>query len=225
MVVENQYPTRSETPSPFGCGYAALWHMDMPVLAVPPLAAMLLARDLPSTGGATQFSDLGAAWRTLSSGLQRRIGKMTVVHDLQTIRRRMGLTDPAEIRSDLPATEHPLVCFDPFSGKKSLLFSAHTSHVKDLPDEEGNALLEDLLRHATREDLVYSHQWRRFDLVFWNNRRTLHRVLPYNDGSERRRLWRVEVLGTDQPSNRPRSIWRILAPVLRAFGRASHSPR
>jgi len=24
MVVENQYPTRSETPSPFGCGYAAL---------------------------------------------------------------------------------------------------------------------------------------------------------------------------------------------------------
>ncbi|MFN3327005.1 MAG: hypothetical protein ACK5AZ_26220, partial [Bryobacteraceae bacterium] len=24
MVVENQYPTRSETPSVFGCGYAAL---------------------------------------------------------------------------------------------------------------------------------------------------------------------------------------------------------
>jgi hypothetical protein len=24
MVVENQYPTKSETPSSFGCGYAAL---------------------------------------------------------------------------------------------------------------------------------------------------------------------------------------------------------
>jgi hypothetical protein len=27
MVVENQYPTRVEAPSPFGCGYAALCKM------------------------------------------------------------------------------------------------------------------------------------------------------------------------------------------------------
>jgi len=31
MVVENQYPTRSGTPSLFGCGYAALWSVPEPL--------------------------------------------------------------------------------------------------------------------------------------------------------------------------------------------------
>ncbi|MFN3327011.1 MAG: hypothetical protein ACK5AZ_26250, partial [Bryobacteraceae bacterium] len=41
MVVENQYPTRSETPSVFGCGYAALWVSG--VLATYALADKIMA--------------------------------------------------------------------------------------------------------------------------------------------------------------------------------------
>lgn len=182
----------------------------MPVLKVPPLGAMLLARELPSTGGETQFADLVEALNTLPGNVKQRIESSTVVHDIETIRRRMGITDAEEIKSEFLPAEHPLVCRDPISGKASLFFGAHTSQIKNIPSDESKALLDQLLHHATRDEFVYSHRWQRLDLLFWNNRRTLHRVLSYDDGSDRRRLWRVEVLGTNQPNNKPLSIWQRL---------------
>jgi len=182
----------------------------MPILESPPLGAMLLARELPASGGATQFADLAGALSKLSRVMQRRVRRMRAIHDLETIRKRMGLTDPAEIRSEYPPSEHPLVCRDPLSGREALLFGAHTTRVRDLPDEESEALLGELLRHATRDEFVYSHEWRRLDLLFWNNRRVLHRVLDYDDATDRRRLWRVEVLGSDRPGGKPLSLWRRL---------------
>jgi len=191
----------------------ALWHTDMPVLEIPPVGAMLLAQELPSAGGETQLADLCAAWSTLPADLKRRIENLTAVHDIETIRRRMGITDLEELKSEYLPAEHPLVCYDPLSGKASLLFGAHTSHITNLPGDESRSLLDELLRHSTREELTYRHSWHRFDLLYWNNRRTLHRVLPYNEVSDRRRLWRVEVLGTDRPSNKPRSFWQRLASI------------
>ena len=191
----------------------ALWHTDMPVLSAPPLAAMLLAREIPPRGGETQFADLAAAWQALEPAYRKKLKGLRVVHRLEAIRKRMGLTDPKEIESEYAPSEHPLVCFDPFSGRRSMLFGAHTERFRGLSEAEGVALLDDLLRHATREEFVYTHKWRRFDLLMWNNRRVLHRVQPYDDASQRRRLWRAEVVGGKPPSRWPRSLRQVLAPA------------
>ena len=37
-------------------------------------------------------------------------------------------------------------------------------------------LLEDLTEHATQRRFVYTHRWRKWDLVIWDNRVVMHRA-------------------------------------------------
>lgn len=186
----------------------SLWHMDMLVLERPPAAAMLLARELPTSGGGqTQFADLEGTWRSLPAKRKRDLKDLFAVHTLEIIRERMGITDPQEITSEYPPGIHPLVCFDPISGSHSFFFGAHTSHIRGLPERDGEALLVELHKIATAESNVYTHTWHCHDLVLWSNRRVMHRVLPYDYRSEKRRLWRVEVLTDERPVARNSRTW------------------
>jgi taurine dioxygenase len=191
----------------------ALWHMDMLVLERPPLAAMLLARELPASGGGhTEFANLCQAWSSYSHAKRRILKKLKAVHTLETIREKMGIVKAEEIQSEYQPGEHPLVCVDPFSNKRAFLFSAHTSHIVGLASDESDALLSDLLERATRDDSVYVHKWRPYDLVLWSNRRVMHRVLPYEYRHERRRLWRMEVLTDERPANVRAFSWSRFLP-------------
>lgn len=163
------------------------WHVDMPVLAQPPLGAMLLARELPAVGGQTQFADLDGAFHKLPWGRRRYLLTLTAVHEFNA---RMGPTDPA-LNSYQPM-HHPLVWKDPISKRPALFFSSHTSGLRGVQD--GGGILDELLEHATQLGNIYTHHWELHDVLLWSNRRAMHRVLPYNSGSERRRLWRVEIL-------------------------------
>lgn len=187
--------------------------MDMLVLASPPQAAMLLARELPATGGGqTQFADLARAWARMPRAIKKRLDKLRAVHRLETIREKMGIVDPEEIRSEYAPAEHPLVCVDPLSQQPSLLFSAHTSHIVGLQQQESDSILSDILLRTTGPGQIYTHDWEMADLVIWNNRRVLHRVLPYDMKSARRRLWRVEALSDIQPRADERFLWRRIVP-------------
>ncbi len=190
-----------------------LWHMDMLVLERPPQAAALLAQELPSEGGETQFADLAAAWKALPPGLRTRLASCIAVHDIETIRRRMGFVDPEEIRSEYAPFAHPLVCSDPLTGREAPLFGAHTSRLEGMSADESDLLLTQLLEHVTREEFVHTHEWRQGDLVMWNNRVVMHRVLPYEHTWRRRMLWRVEILSDERPSRR-RSVLRRLSQTL-----------
>lgn len=188
----------------------SLWHMDMLVLTRPPLAAILLARELPTSGGgATQFADLASVWKRMPKERQRDLRKLHAVHTMETIRTKMGITDPAELRSEYASGKHPLVCVDPHSGEPTFFFSAHTSHVIGMPEEAGAALIAELEESATADSNVYTHLWRPHDLLIWSNRRAMHRVLPYDFRRKRRRLWRIEVVSGDRPAP-IRSWWSAL---------------
>ena len=39
----------------------------------------------------------------------------------------------------------------------------------------------DLTEHATQAQFVYSHKWRQYDLVMWDNRQTMHRARRFDD--------------------------------------------
>ena len=62
---------------------------------------------------------------------------------------------------------------------------------------EGRALLAQLLDRATDADKAYSHDWSVGDTVIWDNRGVLHRAAPYGPDSPREML-RTTVLG-DEP--------------------------
>ena len=49
--------------------------------------------------------------------------------------------------------------------------------------EESRPLIDYLVRHATRPQFVYRHQWRADDIVLWDNRCTMHIALgDYGEG-------------------------------------------
>jgi alpha-ketoglutarate-dependent taurine dioxygenase len=66
-----------------------------------------------------------------------------------------------------------------------------------MPEAEGATLLDELLRHTTQPQFVYTQRWRTGDLVMWDNRCLLHRaVANYEMGKDRRILHRSVVRGT-----------------------------
>lgn len=177
-----------------------LWHMDMLVVDRPPLAALLVARELPSFGsGQTQFADIVGAYNGLSASERSALKKLIAIHSLETLRRKAGIQRPEELKSEFVPKEHPLVCVDPYSNKQTLLFSAHTSRIVGMTCKESSMLLNNLLNLVTREEHVYTHHWKTNDLILWANWRSMHRVLPYDYGNSRRRLWRAEILSDKSP--------------------------
>ena len=69
-----------------------------------------------------------------------------------------------------------LVRTHPVTGRRSLFLSAHVGTIVGWPVPEARAFLRDLVEHATQPQFVYSHKWRQWDLVMWDNRQTMHRV-------------------------------------------------
>ena len=63
-----------------------------------------------------------------------------------------------------------LVRTHPVTGRKSLFLSSHAGAIVGWPVPEARAFLRDLTEHATQPQFVYSHKWRQWDLVMWDNR-------------------------------------------------------
>ena len=96
-----------------------------------------------------------------------------------------------------PPVDHPLVRTHPETGCKALYLGNHSSHILGIPEAEGRVLLDELLAHTTQPQFVYTHRWRKGDLVIWDNRCLLHRaVANYEISRYRRVLHRSVVRGT-----------------------------
>ena len=67
-----------------------------------------------------------------------------------------------------------------------------------LEEAESDALLADLYAHCEDDVYIYKHSWRRHDLVFWDNRCTMHFAQPYDDKRFTRHMHRTTVEG-DRP--------------------------
>lgn len=173
------------------------WHTDKSFLKTPALATMLHAVELPPEGGDTQFADMTSAYEALSDARKKEIAGLRVVHSLEYMRRFTGSAPPTEddMRS-APPVAHPLVRTHSETGAKSLYLGMYASHIEGMDVDEGRRLVEDLQAHATSDQFVYVHKWRPGDLIFWDNRCTLHRaVANFSMGKYRRVLMRVVVRG------------------------------
>ena len=84
----------------------------------------------------------------------------------------------------------------PDTNRKSLYLGVHVSHVVGLPPDESRALLGDLTRHIGDSRFVYTHRWRKGDVVMWDNRCLHHRALPnYDIAAHPRVLNRTVIVG------------------------------
>jgi alpha-ketoglutarate-dependent 2,4-dichlorophenoxyacetate dioxygenase len=170
-----------------------LWHTDSSFKRVPAKCSLLSARELPGSGGETEFTDLRAAWDALPGAKRGELDGLIVEHSIFRSRSQIGFADfNDDIFKELPPVPQALVRHHHDSGRTSLYLASHASHIIGWPVEEGRALIEELIAFATQPQFVYQHRWAVGDLVMWDNRCTMHRGRPYDD-TQRRVMHRTTV--------------------------------
>jgi taurine dioxygenase len=179
----------------------AVWHTDMSYLEDPPKASMLYAIEIPPAGGNTGFTSMYRAYEALPETLKRRLEGRRVKHD-GTYNSggyvREGVT-PTDDPREAPGTYHPIVCTHPETGRKCLyLGRRRNAYIEGLDLAESEALLDEVWRYATRDELTWYNTWRVGDVVLWDNRCTMHRRDPF-DASSRRIMHRTQMKGEARP--------------------------
>jgi taurine dioxygenase len=179
--------------------FGGIWHSDTAYLDRPPMATMLLAREVPPVGGDTLFANMYAAYEALSPGMQRMLDGLVGVNssalaDVSKTRedriRESGATSEVEYTA-----EHPVVRTHPETGRKSLYANvAHTARFRDMTEDESRPLLQYLFAHSVRPEFTCRFQWRVGSLALWDNRCAMHN--PVNDyHGHTRRMHRITLAG------------------------------
>jgi alpha-ketoglutarate-dependent taurine dioxygenase len=163
------------------------WHIDGATQAVPQKATLLSAIDVAEEGGDTEFASTYAAYEALRSSERAEIDELQVVHSFAAAQRRTSpdpTPDELDAWSRVPERVHPLV-WQRSDGRRSMLLGVTADHVVGWSRSESEALLGRLLDWSTQSEFVLRHQWRRGDLVIWDNTGLLHRALPFEPTSPR----------------------------------------
>jgi alpha-ketoglutarate-dependent 2,4-dichlorophenoxyacetate dioxygenase len=163
----------------------ALWHTDSSFKAVPAKYSMLYGDRLPPDGHVTEFADLRAAYDALDDAMKERIADLVAEHSIARSRSIIGFEFSAEEQAVLPPVRQRVVRVHPGSRRMTLYLASHASHIVGWPVPEGRLLLLDLIGHATQPQFVYRHEWRDGDLVWWDDRCTMHRARPREHGNAR----------------------------------------
>ena len=158
------------------------WHADLTYAERPSMGSMLHALEVPQEGGDTAFANMYLAYETLPEQTRNRIDNLKAVHVRDRRRNpRAALTEnfdrdvAAYYDLDIPDRTHPMVRRHPETGRKALFVNPRfTIAIEGMEDREAQPLLDDLFAHQRRQEFVYRHKWRLGDLVFWDNRCTIH---------------------------------------------------
>jgi taurine dioxygenase len=181
------------------------WHTDVTFSETPPLAGVLAAKQMPTSGGDTLWSSCSAAYEALSEPMQRFLDGLTAQHSVaKSFPPERWQNDPAfkeryeRAVAKHPPVNHPVVRTHPVTGRKGLFVNGgFTTHINELRHSESRSLLDFLDSHAARPEFTVRWRWKVDDLVFWDNRVTQHyAVADYLP--ERRVVYRATVNG-DKP--------------------------
>lgn len=169
------------------------WHTDRSYVAKPAWSSCLYAIEVPHADdgtplGDTEFSNMTAAYHALSPSERERLGKLSAWHEY--------VFRFSEKNASMPGVSHPIVLKHPLTRAPCLYVNKGFTHrILDLPDAEGEALLEKLFEHARREEFVYRHRWQVGDLLMWDNYSTQHRATGGYALPQRRHMWRTTIQG------------------------------
>jgi alpha-ketoglutarate-dependent taurine dioxygenase len=184
--------------------FGGIWHSDTAYLERPPMASMLLAREVPPHGGDTLFANMYLAYETLSPGMRRMLYGLVAVNSSAKAdasnTREDRLRDAA--RSDARAVyeaEHPVVRTHPETGRKALYVNrGHTLRFRGMTEAESAPLLDYLFAHQTRPEFTCRFRWEVGSLALWDNRCAQH--YPLNDYHGHRRVMERVTLAGERPN-------------------------
>ena len=184
--------------------FGGSWHTDQMFAPQPNMGTMLWAKQVPSAGGDTLFSNQYLAYDTLSDGMKRLIGGIrgVAVGD----KKKGGVSRMAYNNATISmktiepppglqtTTAHPLVRTHPETGRKLLYIGSHVHYLEGMTEDESAPLIRYLRDHSARPEFTCRFRWRQGSLAFWDNRCTQHFAI--NDyPAETRIMNRVTIAG------------------------------
>jgi taurine dioxygenase len=180
------------------------WHSDMSYVEEPPLGSLLHAIEIPPEKGDTLYCNMYMAYEALSKTTKRRLEGLQASHSYlasfegktKSGYARDTLTE--EQKAQLQEVTHPVVRTHPKTGRSALYVNpGFTVRLEGLPEDESAELLDELLNQVSKQGFQFRHVWQPHDLVFWDNRCTMHHATPY-DTQFTRHMHRTTVKG-DRP--------------------------
>ena len=187
--------------------FGGSWHSDQMFAPQPAMGTILYAKQVPSAGGDTQFTNQYLAYEGLSDGMKRTLSGLRAVsygdkakrYGGQSRKERyagqinsMQVKDPGDDVQTV--SSHPLVRTHPETGRKALYIGNHVDHIEGMTTEESEPLLGYLKRHSIRPEFTCRFRWRNGSLAFWDNRCTQHNAI--NDyPAETRIMHRITIRG------------------------------
>lgn len=209
-----------ENGQPLGMNDAGrYWHSDMWITPRPPRGSILYALEVPHNDareplGDTCFASTSYAYETLPEDLKEGIEDLSAVFSSRLYARFVGHDKPKDVHSkeivqaqdDLGDREitHRLVRRHPRTGRKCLyVVEGVITHIVGLDPDESAQLLDTLLKHIVRSDVVYRHRWRVGDLVLWDNYSAVHRAIGDFELPQRRLMHRTTLSAPPQVGDSP----------------------
>ena len=173
-----------------------MFHHDTIHRPDPHKATLLYSVEIPSYGGDTLFASGTAAYDTLDPAIKAKLeGRRAVNYYVYN----------SVVRNDKQAVDatsqavHPVIRTHDETGRKAIYVNRLMSvKIEDLPDDESDALLNLLFDHSEKPEFVYTHVWRKGDLIVWDNRCSSHARTDF-PSDQRRLLLRTTVKGTVKP--------------------------
>jgi taurine dioxygenase len=191
--VSNQAKTNAGEPKLLG----QAWHTDQSFNPTPPKATMLHGIVLPKQGGNTCFANMRQAYEGLSDILKARIDSLQAIHAYRESREGMSAEDRRAVEESDNGVTHPVVRrIDEIGAKAIYINPLRIKRFIGLSADESTALLEELTQHATGNRFTYCHTWQKGDIIIWDNRQSMHRVLHNYDLSEKRLMHRIILEGS-----------------------------
>ena len=155
--------------------------------AVPPLGAVLLAKEMPPVGGDTMFANLHLAYDALSPALKAVVARLKLIHGSGQFKASKYQGMQGRATGAPPARYvHPLVREHPVTRRPLLAVSPVYGHCfEGMTPEQSQPLLNQLNEIAIRPEFCCRFRWQVGSMAVWDNRCLLHNAL--NDDFAARR--------------------------------------
>ena len=168
------------------------WHTDGAYDQEPFKATQLYALAVPSRGGNTLFASMYAAYDALPQRLKDRLEGRLGAFTYGGRRKATALLNEED--RDWKPVFHPIIRTHPETGRKALYFDpGKILRIEGLPEGESDALIDELKGYMIQPDAEYHHQWRKGDIVIWDNRCSYHKAAGDYPPEEDRIHWRVSI--------------------------------
>jgi taurine dioxygenase len=173
-----------------------MFHHDTIHRADPHKATLLYSVEIPTHGGDTLFASGTAAYDALDAEMKQKLAGLRAVNFYAYNSVKRGDKQAVDATSQ---AVHPVVRTHDETGRKALYVNRLMStEIEGMPQEESDEILNYLFDHSEKPEFVYTHVWRKGDLIVWDNRCSSH---ARNDfpADQRRLLLRTTVKGNCKP--------------------------